>query len=155
MAYIGVKITNKQCNPILIKEYGMLKNIRKLHYNFSPWIEMTEQEIIEQRVYQQLLIDKDIASFGRECFVSPMAMLSGKVCVGDKTFIAAHAVVRGDISIGDNSSVNVFSHLAGKITIGSGVRIANNVNIFAFNHVTSDIFIPIYKQKTTQKGIII
>lgn len=137
------------------RHLAILKTLRNNHFNFMPWIKMDEKEIADQREYQQLLTTVGIATFGQHSFVSPMAVLHGKISVGSLTFIAANAVVRGYISIGSNSTINVFSHLAGKITIGDGVRIANNVSIFAFNHGIDDIDTPIHNQGITEKGIII
>src|SRR5205823_7357358 len=75
--------------------------------------------------------------------------------VGENSWIAAGAIIRGHVDIGSNSSVNPFAHIAGKVTVGNGVRIAGMASIYGFNHGTSRVDIPIYRQQTTARGVVI
>lgn len=65
---------------------------------------------------------------------------------GNNINIQCGVRLSGKIHLGDNSGIGRNSTLNGKITIGNNVMIGPEVHMYARNHKTSDITIPMIKQ---------
>lgn len=125
--------------------------------DYMPWKTRTEEQKADQRNWQQQLASRFDTTFGNDCYISRRAFVSpDKLIMGDFSYIAAGAIVRNtDLAMGEFCTVNANSIIVGKVKMGNGVRIATHASIYGFNHGYADITEPIYKQKTTSKGIVI
>ena len=84
----------------------------------------------------------------------------GKISIGSSCYVAKGAQLlthSGNIIIGNNTTINPMTLLYGEggLIIGNGVRIAGHCTIVPANHIFADKDIPIYKQGSSRKGIII
>jgi len=94
-----------------------------------------------QRQLQEELSRVEKVSFGRNCFIAPLARIFGeptrRVALGDDCSVAADVFLHGPITAANRVSINPGVHIDGGrsgVFIGSDVRIATGAKIFAFNH---------------------
>ncbi|CAG8998477.1 MAG: Putative acetyltransferase [Candidatus Celerinatantimonas neptuna] len=112
-----------------------------------------------QNEIQQQLMALETVRIGEECFIAPQSQLFAEpgrnITIGSQTFIAAESFLHGPIDIGQEVAINHRCSLDGGkygIKIGDRTRIANSVQIYAFNHGMAPER-PIYQQNTSSKGI--
>lgn len=100
---------------------------------------------------------------GNRCKFGSNAIISvdtGKLIIGNNfnmSSLSTIACYGGVIEIGDNCSLNPYSILYGhgNLKIGNFVRIAAHTTIIPANHVFADKNLPITRQGTSKKGIVI
>lgn len=128
----------------------------QLAVSFEPWRPKGPEVLAQQARLKALLQAKANATFGPESYVSPQAgVFTQSFTLGARSIVAAGAIIRGTVMIGNDCSVNPYTHIAGTVRIGNACRIAANVSIFGFNHGFDRIDVPIMRQPTTTKGIVI
>lgn len=66
---------------------------------------------------------------------------------GKNINIQRNVELNGEIRLGDNSGIGANSILNGKISIGNNVMIGPEVFMFARNHKTKDITVPMIQQR--------
>ena len=93
-------------------------------------------------------------------WVLPMAIrrLAGKMMFdecGKKTDIGRRIKISTHVSLGDNSGIGDASYFIGKVKIGKDVMIGPEVMFLAANHNHTSRDIPLNKQGSNSKGIII
>lgn len=133
---------------------------RRLDY--QPWYYFIHPDQVphdvemEQRLVQQLLIDRCGATFTGRCFVSAQAnIFTERLHMDDGAWVAAGAIVRGQVHLGYGTSINPYAHVAGTVRMGAHVMVAGGVGIYGFNHGHDRVDVPMYHQSLTQAGIII
>lgn len=130
-----------------------------LYYRLKPkhlvWAKPWQDQI------QAEMMTLETVEIGQNCFIAPQVHLFAEpgrtITIGDNSFIAADSFVHGPIQIGQHVAINHRCSLDGGrsgIRIGDHTRIANSVQIFAFNHGMQPER-PIHQQPTTSKGVII
>jgi acetyltransferase-like isoleucine patch superfamily enzyme len=101
---------------------------------------------------------------GKKAVIYPHAIFrfinGGSIIIGDNCMLEDFSVIStsgGDIKIGDNFSIQTSSTIygGGGLTIGNDVMIASNVVVVPAGHVFGDITIPIRKQGSSMKGVVI
>lgn len=128
-----------------------------LYYRLKPrhlsWAKPWQEQI------QTQLCQMETVQIGKECFIAPQAQLFAEpgrdITIGDQSFIAAESFIHGPITIGNEVAINHRCSLDGGtagIEIGNRTRIANSVQIFAFNHGMHPDQ-SIYQQNTSSKGV--
>ncbi|MFM2485868.1 acyltransferase [Celerinatantimonas yamalensis] len=117
------------------------------------WAQPWQQEI------QRYLSQVETICIGDNCFIAPQAKLFAEpgraIEIGSRTFIAAQSFLHGPITLGQEVAINHRCSLDGGragIVIGDQTRIANSVQIFAFNHGMHSQQ-PIYQQPTRSQGV--
>jgi acetyltransferase-like isoleucine patch superfamily enzyme len=123
---------------------------------YHPWIKKSEQQLTQQKEWQDKLVATGKFTIGANTYISLKAkMLSPHFSCGDHCIIAADSLVRANIEMGQRCSINPFAVLAGKIRMGNMVRIASHVSLFGFNHGHEDLDKPFCQQPCTTRGITI
>lgn len=131
-----------------------------LHRYFTPIIRhiideySKEPEIIGD--IKNFIVDKDV---GLNRYIE-IECTTGVVEIGSGSRILQNVKILsygGNIKLGRNVSVNPLCILYGHggLTIGNNVRIANSSIFIPSNHNFSDLEIPIWKQGSTSKGIVL
>ena len=91
--------------------------------------------------------------------VSPHALISGDVRIGDRTSIMPNVVIRAgggrSVRIGSDCSLHPYVCVFGGLTIGNHVRIATHVVIVPMQHNFDRTDVPIHGQGVTSKGVVI
>jgi acetyltransferase-like isoleucine patch superfamily enzyme len=122
--------------------------------SFQPWLQKSPDELAKQAIIHGLLRKKAGATFGSDCYVSPVSrVLTQRLTLGDRSWIAGGAIVRGYVDIGSDCSVNPYAHIAGNVRIGNNCRIASMASIYGFNHGIGRIDIPIKDQRLVSRGV--
>jgi acetyltransferase-like isoleucine patch superfamily enzyme len=128
-------------------------------FDWCPWLfwrEATEAERAAQRAHQAALAATGAASFGRDCFVSPLAgFVPEKVRLGDASYVAAYAYVTDRVETGAHCTINPHAVVRGSVVLGDGVRIGAHASVLGFTHRSEDLERPIWKQGLASAGITI
>ena len=91
--------------------------------SFQPWLQKSPDELAKQAIIHGLLRKKAGATFGSDCYVSPVSrVLTQRLTLGDRSWIAGGAIVRGYVDIGSDCSVNPYTHIAGNVKIGNNCK---------------------------------
>ncbi|CAG9296076.1 acyltransferase [Celerinatantimonas diazotrophica] len=128
-----------------------------LYYRLKPrhlsWAKPWQEQI------QSQLSRLETVQIDQACFIAPQAQLFAEpgrnIAIGKQSFIAAECFLHGPITIGQEVGINhrcSFDGGAAGIEIGNRTRIANSVQIFAFNHGMHPDQ-SICQQNTTSKGV--
>ena len=121
--------------------------------SFQPWLQKSPDELAKQAIIHGLLRKKAGATFGSDCYVSPVSrVLTQRLTLGDRSWIAGGAIVRGYVDIGSDCSVNPYTHIAGNVRIGT-IVIASMASIYGFNHGIGRIDIPIKDQRLVSREV--
>ncbi|MCR2806591.1 acyltransferase [Paenibacillus soyae] len=123
--------------------------------DYMPWIAKSEEEKQEQQALQAALEERLGFKFGKDCFVSPEAVLfPDKLSMGDRSYIAGGAIVRNtELVMGADCSINAGAVVTGKVKLGDAVRIATYASMYGFNHGFASVDVPIFRQPLTFAGI--
>jgi carbonic anhydrase/acetyltransferase-like protein (isoleucine patch superfamily) len=96
------------------------------------------------------------AKIARSARISPDALISGDVTIGEETAILPYAILRAresQMRIGAHCTVNPFSCIFAGAIIGDHVRIGTHTIIIPANHGFERTDVPIHGQPGTAKGI--
>ncbi|MCH2176697.1 MAG: acyltransferase [Lentisphaeria bacterium] len=145
-----------------------MRNIQKCNLRpeelvpIKPWL---RKKVLKGEVLKEQLEWHHYIETLYDCMIPPSAYIAptakiicedgGSFQIGEESWIASDCILRGDIQIGNHCSFNLDVISIGKITIGDGVRIAARSQLIGFTHNYDDLDEPIFKQGTSQKGIII
>lgn len=143
--------------------YDSFENTFKAsRFNLKSWEfykKSDTNEILRQIQYQAWLTHNFPFKIGDKSYISENSNVyparGEPLRLGANSYISADVTITGKVKIGDNSSLNLGCIIRGNVTIGRDVRIGSYTSIIGFNHGFSDVNVPIYKQKSTFKGIVI
>ena len=78
--------------------------------------------------------------------------------LGDRSIVESFATVNnaiGDVVIGKHSLVGVYNSILGPVSIGDHVMLAPHVVLSGLNHSFEDVTLPISRQPTTTRAIVV
>jgi acetyltransferase-like isoleucine patch superfamily enzyme len=137
-------------------------HFRNQKFDFCPWLFQKNATFWErwfQSWHQLRLKWATQATIGENCFVSSKAVVVGwqgqKLRLDDGSYLAANCYVTGRVRLGKNCSVNPFVSLRDNVWCGDDVRIGAYACLIGSNHGFSDTNIPVSKQATSSKGIVL
>ncbi|MDH5798084.1 MAG: hypothetical protein OEZ19_05925 [Paracoccaceae bacterium] len=135
-----------------------LPQVGKDRFSLEPWKfgkEANTSERTAQRKHHIALRRTGKISIGKTAYISPDAVVRGRVKIGDFSAVGGGTQVGIDVEVGRHCTLNPGSVVRGVVRIGNDVRIATGAQILGFNHNYDDLERPIWQQGLSRKGVII